>query len=77
LRLGSVLEKIAEQGTRVTIIESNQEILFERIRELDTKAAEARTSVAVEQTKVGFLVTGIAAIVSVVSTITVKILFKS
>lgn len=64
-RLGNVLEKIAEQGARVETLEGNQEILFERLRSAEIKAAK-------EGAKVGFLVSGIAATVSAVTGVIVK-----
>ncbi|HAR44679.1 MAG TPA: hypothetical protein DCS05_00495 [Nitrospiraceae bacterium] len=66
-RLGNVLEKIAEQGTRVETLEENQEILFGRMRSAEIKLAK-------EQTKIGFIVTVIAAAVSAITGVIVKII---
>lgn len=68
-KLGTVLERIAEQGSRVETLEENQEILFDRVRKIEISAAK-------EQTKVGFLVTGISAGTSVITAFVMKLLFK-
>lgn len=57
-RLGTVLEKIAEQATRVDAVEDNVDTLFERVRTMEIDAAKDRT-------KIGFIVSGIATVVSV------------
>jgi len=68
-KLGNVLEKIAEQGEKVRSLEDNQELLFGRIRGVELTAAK-------EETKIGFIVAGIAAIISMLTTITVKFFDK-
>ena len=68
-RLGTVLEKIAEQGARVDSLEGNQEILFTRVRAVELKAAK-------EETKMGFIVAGIAAFVSFLTALLSKYLDK-
>jgi len=56
-KLGNVLEKIAEQGSRVDNLEIDQDRLFERVRKIELKAVK-------EETKLGYVVSGIAAVVS-------------
>ena len=68
-KLGTVLEKIAEQGNRVDTLETDQDILFERVRTIELKAAR-------EETKVGFIVAGIASMVSAITAIIFKYLSK-
>ncbi len=66
-RLGTVLEKLAEQGSRVGTLEENQEILFSRVRTIEIKAAR-------EETKMGYLVAGISAVVSALTAVIIKFL---
>ena len=59
-KLGNVLEKIAEQGTRVGAMEHDIDTLYERVRGIEIEAAKS-------QIKIGFIVSGIAAIVSMLT----------
>lgn len=68
-KLGNVLEKIAEQGSRVDTLETDQDVLFERVRTIELRAAK-------EETKMGFFVSGIAFFVSAFTALIVKFLYK-
>lgn len=68
-KLGTVLEKIAEQGSRVDTLETDQDILFDRVRKIELKAAK-------EETKMGFIVAAIASVISAMTAIIVKYIYK-
>jgi len=56
-RLSSVLEQIARQGAVIEQLSNGQNILFERVRDMELHAES-------EKVKIGFIMAGISAITS-------------
>jgi uncharacterized coiled-coil protein SlyX len=64
-RFIEVLEKIASQGTEIATLKANQNNLFERVRKVEIKVAE-------ERVKIGGIVAGVSAAVSIATALIVK-----
>jgi len=64
-RLGTVLEKIAAQGTTIEHLSQGQDLLFNRVREMELSAES-------QKVKVGFVMAGISAITAAAVTFIAK-----
>ena len=64
-RLGTVLEKIASQGTTIQHLSEGQNILFDRVRNMELSAES-------QKVKVGFVMS----LISIVSSAVTAFLFK-
>jgi len=64
-RLGTVLEQIAAQGTTIIHLQQGQNILFERVRQMEISNES-------QKVKVGFIMTGISVISAAVTSFLVK-----